>query len=79
MISIHRAEGGASRTVVSLDGDEGYRTLPVPDQAPGWETFWIEDLLAGRAPALTAEDAKRITQISLAARDSARTGRPVAL
>jgi predicted dehydrogenase len=79
VISIHRTEGSPSRTVVSLDGTEGYRTLPLPAQRPDWETFWIDDLLAGREPALTAEVAKRITQISLAARDSARTGRPVAL
>jgi predicted dehydrogenase len=79
VISIHRAEGSSSRTVVSLDGAEGYRVLPLPAQTPGWETFWIDDLLAGREPALTAEVAKRITLISLAARDSAQTGRPVAL
>jgi hypothetical protein len=53
--------------------------LPVPEQTVGWETFWIDDLLAGRVPALTAEVAKRITRISLAARESAQTGHPVAL
>jgi len=79
VISVHRTEGSSSRTVVSLDGDGGYRSLPVPDRTPGWETFWIDDLLAGREPALSAEVAKQITQISLAARDSAHTGRPVAL
>jgi predicted dehydrogenase len=79
VISVHRTEDSSSGTVVSLDGSEGYRTLPLPAQTPDWETFWIDDLLAGREPALTAEVAKRITQISLAARDSAETGRPVAL
>ncbi len=79
VISIHRTEADPLKTVVALDSADGYRRLPVPEQTPGWEMSWVDDLVAGREPALTAEDAREITAISLAARDAAQTGRAVAL
>jgi predicted dehydrogenase len=79
VVSIHRTEGDSARTVVALDSAQGYETLPAPDQTPGWEMFWIDDFKEGREPIISAEVAKRITQISLAARDSARQGYPVTL
>lgn len=79
VVSIHRVEGDSAGTVVSLDSARGYETLPLPDQTPGWETFWIEDFRRGRQPAISAEVAKLITEISLVARDSASQGRPLTL
>ena len=74
VLSIHRVEGESRETVVSLDGADGYRLLALPEDGPNWETYWVDDFLAGRRPAVTAEDARLITQISLAARESAQQG-----
>ena len=79
VVSIHRTEGDSTKTVVSLDSAKGYQTLPLPSRTPGWEMFWVDDFKKGREPAISAEGAKLITQISLAARDSANKGCPVAL
>lgn len=79
VISIHRAAPDSASVAVGLDGPRGYQPLPLPGAAPGWESFWIDDFLAGRRPAITAEDAALITQISLAARESAATRAPVAV
>ena len=72
MISIHRVEEDARKTVVSLDSAAGHKLLPLPTVTPGWEMFWVDDFLHRRKPAISAMDAKRITQIALAARDAAR-------
>lgn len=72
VISIHRVENDSSKTVVSLDGPGGRSALPVPAQAPHWETFWVDDFVHNRESVITAKDAREITRISLAARDSSR-------
>lgn len=77
VISIHRLEGGASQTVVSLDSSAGYRILPLVEGAPNWETYWVDDFIADREPTLSAEVARTITVVSLAARQSAVEGRVV--
>jgi predicted dehydrogenase len=77
VISIHRTEGDSTRTVVSLDSANGYELLPIPSQTPNWEMFWVEDFKSGRQPAISAEEAKLITQISLTARESASKGCPI--
>ena len=69
--SIHRVEGDSRRVVVSIDGAGGYRTVALPERAPNWETFWVEELRDGREPTISAEMARVITKISLAARESA--------
>jgi predicted dehydrogenase len=74
VISIHRVEGNAAAMAVSLDGPAGCEALPVPTDTPHWERFWIDELAAGRPLSLTADYARTVTLISLAARDSARTG-----
>jgi predicted dehydrogenase len=79
VVSIHRAADDARQTVVGLDSAEGHRLLPLDVAGPGWETFWVDDFLAGREPTVDAALAARITRISLAARQSAREGRPVAM
>ncbi len=77
VLSIHRVEGDARETVVRLDGADGSRTLPLAEGGADWETYWVDDFLAGREPAVTAEDARLITQISLAARESAQHGQVI--
>jgi len=79
LVSLHRVEGDPQRIVAALDGPDGYRVLPQPEHCPNWEAVWVDDLLAGRQPAVTAEAAREITRISLAARESAQLGRVVAL
>jgi len=79
VISLHRTESDPLKTVLSLDGPRGYERLPIPERTPGWETYWIDDLLAGRTPTISGAVASRITRITLAAAESARTGRPVGL
>jgi predicted dehydrogenase len=79
VISIHRAAPDSTTIAVGLDGPDGYEPLPLPDRTPGWESFWVEDFLAGRKPAVSAEDAETITRISIAARESAANGFPIAL
>lgn len=79
LISIHRAAPDGATVAVGLDGPHGYERLALPESTPGWESFWIDDFLAGRKPAVSAEEAERITRVSLAARDSAVTGAPVAV
>ena len=79
VLSIHRKEGSSRDVVVSIDGADGYRNLSVPADTPNWETFWVDELRLGKQPTITAETAKLITEISLAARDSAETGAPVGL
>jgi predicted dehydrogenase len=79
VISLHRTEGESARTVVSLDGVDGYQLLPVPQETPHWEMFWVDELLQGKNLSVTAEYAQQVTLISLAARDSARRGEVVAL
>jgi predicted dehydrogenase len=79
VLSIHRKEDSSRGVVVSLDAGDGYRALPVPEDTPSWETFWIDELHSGKEPTVGAEQAMLITEISLAARASAETGMPVSL
>ncbi len=79
VISIHRAGDNASKTVVSLDDAAGYKEMPLPEETPNWEMFWVDEFVQGHDLSVTAEYARQVTLISLAARDSARTGKVVAL
>jgi hypothetical protein len=78
-ISIHRVENNSSNTVVGLNGADGYQALPVLHETPHWERFWVDELAQGRSLSLTAEYARQVTLISLAARESAQTGKVVQL
>ncbi|MHB9033634.1 MAG: Gfo/Idh/MocA family protein [Anaerolineae bacterium] len=77
IISIHRAESGSTRTAVTLDRAGEHTGLSLPEHTPHWEMFWVDELLAGKAPSLTAEYARQVTVVSLAARESARLGREI--
>jgi predicted dehydrogenase len=79
VLSIHRVEGSPTQTVVTLDTPEGCQPLPVPQQTPHWEMFWVDELLQGREVSLNAEYARQVTLVSLAARDSASEGRRIDL
>jgi predicted dehydrogenase len=79
VLSLHRVEGEPSKSVVSLENAAGYERLPAPAETPGWELFWVDDLLNNRRPALSAKMAQTITAITLAARQSAAQGQVVAI
>jgi predicted dehydrogenase len=74
VISIHRTGEDPSKAVVSFDGAAGYTVLPVPQAAPHWEMFWVDELVQSQELSLSAEYARRVTLVSLAARESACTG-----
>ncbi len=67
------------KTVVKLFTAKGCSLIPLPDSAPHWEMFWVDDFLAKRKPALDAGFAALITEITLAARESARKGKTMEL
>jgi predicted dehydrogenase len=79
VISIHRTEEGTGEMAVSLDNTDGYRLLLLPQETPHWEMFWVDVLAQGCELSLSAEYARQVTLISLAARDSACTGRVVTI
>lgn len=79
VISIHRAEARGTSATVSLDSAQGTESLPLPAQTPGWEMFWVDELLAGKPPSISAEQAALITKLSLTARESARRGQAIPL
>jgi len=51
--------------------------LPLPENSPNWEMFWVDEFLAGREPSVDAAYARLVTQISLTARFSAASGKTV--
>lgn len=77
VIAIQRSAPDSNGAVVTLHNREGTQPLPLPEQTPGWEHFWIEEFLSGRELTLDASDALEITRLSLAARHSAQTGQAV--
>ena len=77
VISIHRTGENGAKTVVSLEDAAGYKELPLPEGTPNWEMFWVDELIHSRELSVTAEYARQVTLISLAARDSSQTGRVV--
>jgi predicted dehydrogenase len=79
IIAIQRSAPDSNGAVVTLHNHAGTHPLPLPQQTPGWEHFWIEEFLMGRALTLDASDALEITRLSLAARHSAQTGQVVAV
>ncbi len=78
VLSIHRIEN-STKTVVSLEDKQGYHALPLSENSPQWEMFWVDEFIQGRQPSLTAEYAREVTLISLAARESANYGQAVTL
>ena len=79
VISIHRTESNSTIAVVTLDRPDGHSTLPLPEATPHWEMFWVDEFLQWQACSVSAEYAKQVTYISLAARESARSGRGIIL
>ena len=79
VISVHRVPGESAATVVSLDSADGYQPLPVPTHTTGWEMVWLDEFKRGERPAVSAEWAREVTSVCLAARDSAERGNIVVL
>lgn len=76
VLSVHR-QADSSGMSVSLDNEQGYQSLPLPQSTPDWEHFWIDELVHGGRPTVGAAEAREITQISLAAREAAKEDRHV--
>lgn len=79
VISLHRVQGDSQKTVVSLDNAQGYTRLPIPEQPPHWEMFWVDEFIHNQTLTLSAATAKEITTIALAARESAQQGHVITL
>jgi hypothetical protein len=79
IISIHRVENDPTKTVVSLNSVSGFQMISVPEKTPHWEMFWVESFRNNTQPEICAEDAKIITQVSLAALESANRGTTINL
>lgn len=79
VVSIHRRGEGGTHTTMSLDTSTDVQTITPPEPTPNWETFWIDEFLQGSPSSLPPVQAQRITEIALAARQSAQTGQVVAV
>jgi predicted dehydrogenase len=79
VIAIQRSAPDSNGAVVTMHNAQGTQTLPLPQQTPGWEHFWIDEFVNGSELSLDAAQALKITHLSLAARKSALTGQPVVL
>ena len=77
ILSLHRGQGDPYQALAGWDSGDGYQILPIPDDSPNWEMFWVDEFIAGRESSLNAEYARLVTQISLTARFSASSGRTV--
>jgi hypothetical protein len=62
---------------VTVHNAQGTQTLPLPEQTPGWEHFWIDELVTGRELSLDAAQALEITRLSLAARQAAENAQAI--
>jgi predicted dehydrogenase len=75
-----RQSGGAGQeTSVVLLTAAGRKNISPPARTPHWELFWVDELRGRGAPSVSAEYAREVTRICLAARDSARRGKTVTL
>jgi predicted dehydrogenase len=79
VIAIQRSAPDSNGAVVTMHSAQGTQTLPLPQQTPGWEHFWIDEFVNSCELSLDAAQASKITHLSLAARKSALTGQPVVL
>ena len=74
-----RGPANATEPAIGFYGAGGYRALPAPEGLPGWDGAWVRELLPGGEPSVPPAQARLITQICLAARESAQKRCPVAL
>lgn len=70
---------GPRETSVTLTTARGVRALALPARSPHWELFWIDDFRRRGPPSVTAEYAREVTRICIAAREAARQGKTVSL
>jgi predicted dehydrogenase len=79
VVKVQPEVGGDTRVAAWVYDADGQSQLPVPDGIPNYEVYWVEELRGRREPAISAKAAMEITRLSIAARESARTGKPVRL
>lgn len=77
VVRVTQAGPAAEATQAFVFGRRGKKELALPKKTPHWELFWAEELKRGGPLSITAEDARQITLLSLAARKSSRAGRVV--
>lgn len=76
-VVVHADPASGGKTVAALHSAKGVKSLPLPNRPPDREVAWVEGFRKGVPAVVPAEEALEITRISLAARDSARSGKPV--
>jgi hypothetical protein len=79
MLSLRPHENNPGKSDISLDNSEGHVSLFPLERNPDWEMFWVDELLQGQIPSITAEYARYVTLLTLAARDSSTEGKVVAI
>jgi UDP-N-acetylglucosamine 3-dehydrogenase len=76
-VVVHADPASHGKTVATLHSAKGIKPLPLPSRQPDREVAWVEGFRKGRPAVVPAEEALEITRISLAALESARTGKSV--
>ena len=74
VLSLQRVNGNSRKLTIVADTKGGCKSIPVLENVPAWEMIWADDYLAGRAHACGAEYASRVTELSVAAWESAKKG-----
>jgi len=76
-VVVHDEPASPGKTIAALHTAKGVKALPLPAHPQDRETAWVEGFRKGVPAVVPAEEAMEITRISLAALDSARSGKPV--
>jgi hypothetical protein len=76
-VVVHADPASGGKTIAALHSAKGVKALPLPSRPPDREVAWVEGFRRGIPAVVPAEEALEITRISLAARDSSRSGKPV--
>ncbi|MFC1582692.1 Gfo/Idh/MocA family protein [Planctomycetota bacterium] len=79
IIRVQQSGPDAGTTESVFFGPKGRTALPLPKRLPHWEVFWADEFRQDKPLSITAANAAWITELSLAARRSSRTGRPIKL
>lgn len=78
-VKVEPEKGSPGRLAAALYTSRGVKALPPPRRVPDREVAWVEGFQKGAPAVVPAETSLEITRASLAARDSARSGRAVSL
>jgi predicted dehydrogenase len=76
-VVVHADPAAPGKSAVMLHSGKKVRALPLPPRPPDREVAWVDGFRKGVAAVVPASEALEITRISLAARESSRTGRAI--